>query len=233
MTTDQEERLSQALHTASAPAALRIDPSAVLTTARRARRRRHVATAVISTAGVATVAAVGVWGSAVLSGSTGVEPAGQSPPPASEELEIEPNPDSVLQRAGEAAQERQQDCLESRGVPVERSADGSADIGPVEGDDSQLSMTLQEIQLCGARVGFLELHRLSTEQISRLYDENLQTAQCLLEHGHEPAPTVSREDYIRTYDAAQTEANAAPWTPYSTVDDPAALQQCPVPTLRN
>lgn len=242
MSTDQEQLLSEALHTAQPPPSLHVDLAAVLITAHRTRRRRQLGGALVTSAGIAAVATAGLWVVDVLPGSTSdLSPAGVSLSPADETYEIEGGPnvgtgneDAALKRAGQAAQERQYDCLESRGVPVERFPDGSAQIGPVEGDTpGGPDQTLREMRLCSAKAGFLELERLGPEQVSQLYDENLQAAQCLREHGYDPAQAVSQENFIKAYNAALAEPSTVPWTPYQTINDPAALDRCPEPSLQD
>lgn len=242
MNTDQEQRLANALHTARQHPDLAVDLTAVLTTAHRARRRRRLGEALVATTGIVGVAAAGLWVVDVLPGpASDLTPAGVSVPAAEETYGVEDGPDTgmseastAIQRAGQAAQERQYDCMESRGVPIERFADGSAQIGPVAGDSpGGVDQTHRQMRLCRAQAGFPEVEPLGTEQISQLYALNLDAAQCLQGHGYDPAPAVSETEFTKTYDAALTEPETLRWTPYQTIDDPAAVELCPEPSLQD
>lgn len=240
MTTDQEQRLTEALHAAPPHPALGVDLSAVMTQGRRARRRRRQGEAAVATLGIAAVATAGVWAGETLFSST-PEPSATaiSVSAAQETYGVEQDTDQrvgaadlAIQRAGQAAQGRQYDCVESHGVPVERFADGSAQIGPVDGDPAGGSdQTHRLMRLCGAQAGFPETAPLSAAQLSELYALNLDAVNCLQEHGFTPAPTRSEEEFITAYEGSMSDPDIVRWTPYQGIDDPAAVEACPAPLL--
>lgn len=242
MSTEQEQQLSKALHTAQPHPELGVDLSAVLAEAHHARHRRRRGNAVAATLGVLAVAAGGLWVTDVLPGeSPGLTPASVSVTSAQETYGVETEPDSgvhegdeSIQRAGRAAQQRQYDCVESHGVTVQRFPDGSAQIGPVEGDTpGGPDQTHRLMSLCAAQAGFPEIEQLTSQQISELYGLNLAAVTCLEDHGHTPAPAVSEEEFIQDYAAALTDPDILRWTPYQGIDDPAAVEECPVPRLHS
>lgn len=240
MNTEQEQQLSEALHTARAHPELGVDLSAVLTEAHRARHRRRRGNAIVATMGVAAVAAGGLWVADVLpGGSPDLTPAAVDVASAQETYWIETEPDGgsveadgPIQRAGAAAQQRAHDCLESHGVPVQRFPDGSAQVGPVEGDPAgEPDQTHRLMSLCDAQAGYPEIEQLTSQQVSELYALNLAAVRCIEEHGYTPAPVVSEEDFLEDYDASMRDPDILRWTPYQGIDDPAAVEMCPAPSL--
>jgi hypothetical protein len=236
MNNDQLERLSRALHTADLPPGLHLDQDAVLATAKRTRRRRQLGTAVLGSGGVAAAAVVGIWAADLVTGPGGeISPVVGSEPSAGEEYAVIPGPDEDgtgdpgLQRAGEAAQQRHLDCLDDLGVPVERFADGSAQVGDTEGGAGQATATLSSIRLCAAQAGFPPApERISDDEISDLYEAHLDTATCLQEHGFTPEPTVSREEFVNDYSGLQEgDEDVVPWSPFHGITDSGAVEQCP------
>lgn len=239
MRTSEEEQLSQVLRSTEPPSGPRPDLGEVLTRAHRARDRRRAATAGVGALGTCSIVALGLWAGGAIGGpSETTDPTAQFIPPvqvtggASEAT----GPDlEALQRAGEAAQARMYDCLERNGVPVDRQPDGSADIGPAPGDPGDRPVfedpTWQQMQACRAQAGFPELQPLATEQISSLYDLTVEAEQCLRDHGFDVAPAVSREDFIQAYAAMQAGEAVVAWSPYHGLDDVAATQTCPQPSL--
>lgn len=231
MNTDQERVLSEALRTADLPAGLGVDPREILTIGHRARRRRTLGTTLVAGTGAVAVAGGGVWAWDALF----TNDAGQiAVSPAADEYGVgAPNDSSSrpsnegLQAAGEAAQERQFDCLESRGVPVERGADGSAQIGPVEGDETGL-VTLREMRLCQAKSAFPPLDA-DEAGVQELYDQQVAAAECLDSHGFEVATVVSLQQFTQEQNAALVDPEVVPWTPYALVDDAVAIDVCPLP----
>lgn len=232
MDTDQVGRLSEALRAAALPPGLAVDTQHILTAGHRVHRRRQVGTALVAGTGAFAVAGGGVWAGQALmaddAGQIAVSPAaGEYGSAGTQHGNGSRAPDEGLQAAGTAAQERQFDCLESRGVPVDRADDGSAEVGPVNGDDTG-GATLREMRLCQARAAFPPL---DTDEagVRELYEQRVAAAECLASRDYEVPTTVSLEQFIRDQNDALVNPERVPWTPYALTDDATAIDVCPSP----
>lgn len=143
-------------------------------------------------------------------------------------------PDGLPDRQAEAAARQSHAaaeiaCLESFGLTVERSRDGRSFTVIGSGKDAAAESAYLEAEArCGDIVGGAPTPEpLREAEIRRLYELQLEAAECLREHGLKPADPPSVEVFIATY----RNMTDAPWSPYDVVRDPETLSVCPQPDI--
>ncbi len=83
----------------------------------------------------------------------------------------------------------------------------------------QADKYLEDDESCKAEVGFQQVPAsvaLSSESLSRLYDEELKTASCLTSLGYDTSTPPSRQVFIDQY---QNQKDAVPWTAYESLPE--------------
>lgn len=142
------------------------------------------------------------------------------------------------QAAGELAQEQIAECMRERGFVVGQDAQGRAtsyEIPPGPDGDAQLLDALAE---CQEGVTLPSHVPASDEELSGLYDLQLERVACLRAQGYEPPPIPSRESYMAERKALAGGRGGAVWDPLdpralsSQHHDPQELERaCPAPRL--
>lgn len=107
----------------------------------------------------------------------------------------------VVDRGAEAEYRRQYqafvvDCLTEAGFPSELMPDGS--VKSVHGD--HYDDYIQAGQVCDKTFGPLpSAVPPGAEELSRFYDLQIESYECLIERGHQPKAPPSRETYIELF----------------------------------
>lgn len=118
-------------------------------------------------------------------------------------------------------------CLTEAGFPSQMSADGGIEIdeGPPE----------QSVQFTAAREacvdeqgGYPTSSKLSSEEIGRLYDLQVEGRRCLLARGEVIGEPPSREKFIADYEGSLAGLGTIPWSPWLESSED-GLEACPQP----
>lgn len=141
---------------------------------------------------------------------------------------------SAIQAQGNAAVERSNQCMEERGFVVTRFPNGESeiDVPPGPGGEEDLLRNWEE---CDQLAGFPEPVVFSEDDLSRMYDLQLERGECLRANGWEPAEAPSRQTYIEHYTLLQQGGSEQP--PYDPAMDlppaeaNAARDACPEKSL--
>lgn len=172
-----------------------------------------------------------------------IQPAGEASQPSTPDAGPGPSPESAspsdvdfsaIQAQGDAAVERSNQCMEERGFVVTRFPNGESQIASPPGPDGEENL-LRNWEECDDLAGFPEPVVFSDEDLSRMYDLQLERGECLRAKGWEPAEPPSRQTYIEHYKFLQQGGSEEP--PYDPAMDlppaeaNAARDACPEKSL--
>ncbi|USQ81791.1 hypothetical protein NF556_09135 [Ornithinimicrobium faecis] len=173
--------------------------------------------------------------SAELTGPASSTPVVESEPAVTQESASSDDVDfSAIQAQGDAAVERSNQCMEERGFFITRFPNGESEIGvpPGPGGEEDLLRNWEE---CDELAGFPEPVVFSDDDLSRMYDMQLERGECLRANGWEPAEAPSRQTYMEHYTLLQQGGSEQP--PYDPAMDlppaeaNAARDACPEMSL--
>jgi len=182
-----------------------------------------------SALGFALIAAVSVAGCS----STQTPRAAPPTPPTEVQAPNTPPSGAPVDRAAEAEVhaeyfDRYHSCLAELGITVTPTEDGGFEVDPGAGGDAALA---EADAACKARLGDPpDYAPVTREELTKLYDTELATRDCLEANGYDVREPPSREEFIESYLGDQ--AGIAAWSSYTDVLDPTEIEDtCPQPTL--
>lgn len=121
--------------------------------------------------------------------------------------------------------EAQIECMENKGWTPEAQFGGGMNFGDVPPE--QAERLQEDATLCSQDTGWGSFDRFSAEQVSQLYDLEVEAHECFLEHDYASPPPPSRETYIDTFQTADQYYAFGDLSPGPTVK----IQSiCPPPT---
>lgn len=93
------------------------------------------------------------------------------------------------------------DCLTEAGFPsTYREVDGGISVSGGTPEERRAAMATCEETLGGAP----ESPPLSREELEALYDLEMEAYTCLIDHGYQPAPPSSKEQFVATYASGES-----------------------------
>lgn len=169
---------------------------------------RHRATrALTAVVAVATLAVTGTASSGSTTSGAGSGTTSESGRPDRE----------AEQERGEAFNRRLSECVTDAGIPM--TWDETEGAHRVEhGGDVQTYRRIQDdcVEQLG---GWPTAAPVGTEELEKLYELELEAYQCLIDHGYQPEPPSTQEEYVATYVTGESWYAFKPDVPGGTIPD--------------
>lgn len=124
----------------------------------------------------------------------------------------------ALRAPYDAWQVRQAECLTEMGFPASVAPENAiGSVVPMQIDyGNDYDAFLEAEQSCEEKIGAApEMPLLSDAELGKLYDLEVQAYECLVEHGYQPDPPSTREEYVATYYTGTSWTAFFPSTPGS------------------
>lgn len=123
-------------------------------------------------------------------------------------------------------------CLTDKGFPTRATRDGMQGLGSQEeyANAEQLDADYDRADgECLQEIGDMPVAAPLTDgELRQLYEDSLETAECLRRYGEQPGTPPSFEKFASDY---RSRGVAIPWSPYQTVQTTDLEAFCPQPTL--